>query len=161
MFFKLSQSSSVNSSGSLLAVKRWRGCKSFTAASIRRRFSRLNRQQMSKSRVTSEAPCKTPQTPPMMTNSTFCSLSRDSSPLSFCGMMFSCFLQFENHVQGVLMLFEPLFRRHPEGVFDERHVESIFSRRAPRGPGIWRHGILAVHLRQCFCVEHLNHYFAF
>src|ERR1017187_56931 len=154
MFFKLSQSSSVNSNGSLLAVKRWRGCKSFTAASIRRRFSRLKRQQMSRSNVTSEAPCRTPHTPPMITNSTCCSLSRDNSALSFCGMAFSRFFYFENHVQRALMLLQSLLWGQPQGIFDKRHVETIFHRRTPGRARVRRHHVFAVHLRQCFLINH-------
>ncbi len=46
--------------------------------------------------------------PPMITNSTFCSLSRESKAMSFCCIAFSCFFDFENQIQRALVLFKPL-----------------------------------------------------
>jgi hypothetical protein len=60
----------------------------------------------------------TPQTPPMTTNSTFCSMSRRNSALSFCGMMLPRFPESENHVQRALMGFKSLFRGSFQGLFD-------------------------------------------
>src|SRR6266568_1317786 len=90
----------------------------------------------------------------MTTNSSPLSLSRVSKAWSFCAMSLAGLLKFDQKINHLLMFREPLFWRHFERLFDERHVESVFSGRAPRRSRVRRHHILTVHLRQCRCVNH-------
>lgn len=109
-FFNSAKEERVISRGNLFAVNRWNGCKSATAASIRRTFSSPKGQQMSRSKVAIGAPWKTRHTPPITTKSSPPALSRVSSASSFWGMSTTNCLNLQQEINYLLMLSESLLR---------------------------------------------------
>ena len=110
---------------------------------------------MSTSSVTSDPVMPRRQVAPMrLSNSTFASCSRFKISVSDSIGDWSGLLNGANQRQCAVVCQQPLPRTSFQIFLEQRHIHSSGSSRAQRWPGVRRHHIYAVHLRQCFCVNH-------